>query len=76
MSRHCFPDAGLVVEADSWRYHKTRRAFEEDRARDALLAAHGYRTLRFTDRQLERDAHAVAATIRATLATTRGGAAP
>jgi hypothetical protein len=33
-----FAEARLVVETDSWRYHRTRRAFEDDRARDALLA--------------------------------------
>ena len=55
------------METDSWRYHKTRAAFENDRARDALLATAGDRTLRFTDRQLENDPHTVAATVRAQL---------
>jgi very-short-patch-repair endonuclease len=49
-----FPAARLVVEADGWRSHKTRRDFEKDRARDAALAAAGYRTLRFTDRRIAR----------------------
>jgi very-short-patch-repair endonuclease len=57
----------LIVETDSRRYHKTRRAFEEDRARDVLTTRAGYRTLRFTDRQLTDDPHAVAAAIGATL---------
>ena len=34
-----FAEQRLVVETDSWRYHRTRRAFEDDRARDALLLA-------------------------------------
>ena len=51
----------LIVEADSWRYHRTRRAFEDDRARDVLTTRAGYRTLRFTDRQLTDDPHSVAA---------------
>jgi very-short-patch-repair endonuclease len=59
-----FADDLLVVETDSWRYHKTRRAFENDRARDARLARAGYRTLRFTDRQLEREPGMVAETVR------------
>ena len=59
----------LIVETDSWRYHKTRRAFENDRARDALTTAAGYRTLRFTDRRLTNDPAAVAAAIAATLAS-------
>jgi very-short-patch-repair endonuclease len=62
-----FEGHALVVETDSWRYHKTRHAFENDRARDALLATAGYRTLRFTDRQLENDPHTVVATVRAQL---------
>jgi very-short-patch-repair endonuclease len=64
-----FADHGVVVETDSWRYHKTRRAFEDDRARDAILASKGYRTLRFTDRRLTTDPHAIAATIVAVLAS-------
>jgi very-short-patch-repair endonuclease len=63
-----FADARLVVEADSWQYHRTRHAFERDRERDAILARAGHRTLRFTDRQLEHQAAAVAQTIRAALA--------
>jgi very-short-patch-repair endonuclease len=60
-----FADARLIVETDSWRYHKTRHAFENDRARDVLTSRAGYRTLRFTDRQLEREPRAVAEAIAA-----------
>jgi very-short-patch-repair endonuclease len=62
-----FLDDRLVVETDSWRYHKTRQAFENDRARDARLARASYRTLRFTDRQLEREPRMVVATVRSHL---------
>jgi very-short-patch-repair endonuclease/predicted transcriptional regulator of viral defense system len=51
-----FAAARLVIEADSWAYHRTRRAFERDRERDAILARAGYRTLRFTHRQMTSDA--------------------
>lgn len=61
----------LIVETDSWRYHKTRRAFEDDRVRDVLTAQAGYRTLRFTDRRLTEHPGAVAAAIRALLADRR-----
>jgi very-short-patch-repair endonuclease len=54
----------LVVEADSYRYHRSRRAFERDRERDAILARAGYRTLRFTDRQMRWQSSEVAETIR------------
>ena len=43
----------LVVELDSWEFHRTRAAFERDRARDAKLVAAGHRVMRFTWRQLE-----------------------
>ena len=61
----------LIVETDSWRYHRTRRAFEEDRARDVLTTKAGYRTLRFTDRRLTEDPTGVAAAIHALLADRR-----
>lgn len=57
----------LIVEADSWRYHRSRRAFENDRARDVITTRAGYRTLRFTDRQLTNAPSDVAAAIGATL---------
>ena len=59
-----FADHRLAVEADSWTYHRTRRAFERDRERDAILARAGYRTLRFTHRQLTREPAMVADTLR------------
>ena len=58
-----FAASRLVVEADSWSFHRTRRAFERDRERDAILARAGYRTLRFTQRQMTRDPADVAETI-------------
>ena len=66
-----FPTQRLIVEVDSWRYHKTRRAFEDDRARDVLTRAAGYRTLRFTDRQLTSHPTHVANAIRTVLADCR-----
>jgi hypothetical protein len=62
-----FAPQRLIVEADSWRFHKTRQAFERDRHRDAMHLRAGYRTLRVTDRQLERNANDVAKTIAAAL---------
>jgi predicted transcriptional regulator of viral defense system len=43
-----WPASRLVVEVDGHASHDTRRAFQADRDRDSCLAAHGYRTLRFT----------------------------
>jgi hypothetical protein len=61
-------DARLVVETDGWGSHRTRAAFEEDRARDQALAVAGYRTVRFTHRQIVDDPAGVAATLSALLA--------
>ena len=58
-----FGASRLVVETDSWAYHRTRRAFERDRERDAILARAGYRTLRFTHRQMTREPALVAETL-------------
>lgn len=62
-----FPAQRLIVEADSWRYHRTRQRFERDRRRDAAHTLAGYRTLRFTDRDLERAPKAIAQTLRRAL---------
>src|SRR5262249_54880384 len=58
----------LAVETDSWAWHRGRAAFERDHARDATLAAAGYRTLRFTDRQIENEPAAVADALTTALA--------
>jgi very-short-patch-repair endonuclease len=47
-----WPQHGLVVELDSFKYHRTRRVFESDRARDIALQTAGLRTARFTDRRI------------------------
>jgi very-short-patch-repair endonuclease len=47
-----WPEHKLVVEVDGYEFHGDRGSFENDRARDAILVAHGYRVLRFTARQL------------------------
>jgi very-short-patch-repair endonuclease len=58
----------LIVEVDGWESHRTRSAFEEDRARDARLKLLGFEVLRFTWRQVENERRGVAGTIRALLA--------
>jgi very-short-patch-repair endonuclease len=54
-------EQGLVVETDGWEHHRSRAAFESDRARDAALLAHGLRTMRVTWRQLTEAPEAVVA---------------
>jgi very-short-patch-repair endonuclease len=57
----------LIVEVDGWDSHRTRSAFEGDRARDARLKVLGYEVVRVTWRQIEDDAAAVAQTLLALL---------
>jgi very-short-patch-repair endonuclease len=55
-----WPAHRLVVELDGYAFHAHRQAFEDDRARDATLQAHGWRVVRLTDRRLGEHARAVA----------------
>ena len=59
-----WPKRRLVVEADSYAYHRHRAAFERDRARDAEFAAAGYTVIRLTHRRLEEAPGAVADQLR------------
>ena len=59
-----FPDQKLIVELDSWEFHKDRAAFETDRARDADTLDAGFRTLRLTWERLHARGDAEAARIR------------
>jgi very-short-patch-repair endonuclease len=59
-----WPDAGLIVELDSWEHHRDRAAFERDRVRDAELGLAGHTVLRITYRRLRDHPEAVAVTIR------------
>lgn len=47
-----WPEARFAVELDTFATHGSRRAFETDRERDAVLLEEGIRTIRVTDRQL------------------------
>jgi very-short-patch-repair endonuclease len=45
----------LVVETDSFAYHRGSVAFEDDHARDLDLRGAGFTVHRFTERQLEQE---------------------
>jgi len=62
-----WPQRRLIAEADGWKYHRGRQAFEDDRARDLALKLEGFDVVRFADRQIDADPGAVAAAIRALL---------
>ncbi len=63
--------ARLIVEIDSWRFHRDRATFERDRAKDAAALAAGYRTVRITVAGLRDGGDAEAAAIRRSLADPR-----
>jgi very-short-patch-repair endonuclease len=50
-----WPDLGLVVEADSLRYHRTPFKQARDKQRDNAHAVSGFTTLRFSDGQIRHD---------------------
>ena len=50
-----WPDARLIVELDSWEFHRHRAAFQRDRARDTRLLVAGYRTVRVTHDRLDTE---------------------
>jgi predicted transcriptional regulator of viral defense system len=56
-----WPEAGQIVELDSWRSHGTRSSFRSDRARDRALAVAGYTVTRLTYAQLKDEPGAIAA---------------
>jgi very-short-patch-repair endonuclease len=60
-------DEGLIVEADSMRFHGTRSAFQHDRRREQCLQAAGWRVSRCTWEQVERESRALAIVIRSLL---------
>jgi very-short-patch-repair endonuclease len=71
-----WPEQRVIVEFDSFRFHSSRRAFEQDRRRDQTLAALGYTVLRITWLQLTREPEAVVSRIAAALARTPSRASP
>jgi hypothetical protein len=63
-----WPEHKVIVEVDSFQFHGSRQAFENDRRRDQVLTALGYIVIRVTWRQLTREPYRVIATIAQALA--------
>lgn len=61
------PGRRLIVEVDSWDFHRSRSAFEDDRRRDAKLQLAGWRVLRVTDWQMKETPARVIGAIRTML---------
>jgi very-short-patch-repair endonuclease len=62
-------DQRVAVQLDSFEFHRTRAAFEDDRKRDAALQVAGYSVLRVTDRWLDEGPDAVVTGVRSLLAS-------
>ncbi len=63
-----YPDRRLLIEVDGRRWHSRDSANEEDRYRDQLAVASGWRVLRYTWTQIAESSAYVADNLRATLA--------
>ena len=63
-----WPAARLVVEADSYAWHRSPEAMADDRERDAELTLAGIRSLRFTWSQAHRRRSYVVAALRSAFA--------
>jgi hypothetical protein len=61
-------EAKLVVELDSYSFHRSRSAFENDRLKDGALQLAGYRVIRITWRRLANEPKAVAELLSAAIA--------
>jgi very-short-patch-repair endonuclease len=61
----------LVVETDSYLYHRGRTAFQDDRARDLELRRLGYEVLRLSERQVNDEPDRMGETLVAVLVTGR-----
>jgi very-short-patch-repair endonuclease/predicted transcriptional regulator of viral defense system len=59
----------VIIEVDSWEFHRTRAAFERDREKSRILQAAGWRCVAVTHRQLEHGADAIVRDVRRLLAT-------
>ena len=56
-----WPQQRLVVEVDGYRFHKTRRSFEDDRRKDVKLQLAGCRPVRITYRRIRYEPRALIA---------------
>jgi Protein of unknown function (DUF559) len=71
-----WPDLGLVVETDGWRYHRTPSAQTRDALRFQTHTAAGLTPLRFSHYQVKYEAEHVRRILTGTAANLRGRPAP
>jgi very-short-patch-repair endonuclease len=60
----------VIIEVDSWEFHRTRAAFERDRAKSRVLQAAGWRCVSVTYLQLANASGEVARDVRRMLGAT------
>ena len=63
-----WPNQKLVLEVDGFAYHSSARSFANDRRRDAVLTAHGYRVIRVTWNDVTKQPEATLAILAQALA--------
>jgi hypothetical protein len=66
----------LIVECDGFAADGTRRAFEDDRARDRALVVDGWRVVRITWRQLTAEPETIAGQLATLLAQPAASSRP
>ena len=66
-----WPGVRLLIEVDGWETHGSREAFQDDRRRDAMMVAMGWRVLRFTWDDIVNRPEYVLTTIRRALCQNR-----
>lgn len=59
-----YPDLRIGIEADSYRWHSSRAAFERDRARNSEFASLGWIIIQTTKREIQRFPRRVANRLR------------
>ncbi len=59
----------LIVETDSYLYHRGEQAFKDDHARDLELRQQGFEVFRFSEVQIDEEAERVAGFLRGVLAS-------
>ncbi len=62
-----WPERRVVVETDSYLYHRGKVAFQDDRGRDLDLKRRGFEVLRLSEREVNEQPEVVAEVLAATL---------
>lgn len=64
-----WPERRLIVETDSYLYHRGRQAHRDDRARDLALRQRGFEVVRLSEEQIDEEEERVVEFLREVLAS-------